>query len=133
MNERPDRPLSTEQILNVLMNEVVRSRVRNRALLRVLAKSEHLSIREYVDAYRAEEEESFSVFVDMLTLSPEDFSDAHADWLRRDRSIFGYRAESYPSVRVNPATEILLDELPISAPTTPSGSKGKKRTRKVNE
>lgn len=133
VKERSDRPLSTEQILNTLINEVVRSRVRNRALLHVLAKSEHLSIKEYVDAYRAEEEESFNVLVDMLILSPEEFRDAHADWLDRDRAIFGYRSESYPSVLVSPAIESLSDELPTSALATPLKSKGKKRTRKVNE
>lgn len=133
VKERPDQPLSIEQILNALTNEVVRSRVRNRALLRVLAKSEHLSMQEYVDAYRAEEEESFNVLVDMLTLAPEEFRDAHADWLDRDRATFGYRAESYPSVRVSPATEVLLDEPPTSALPAPSKGKGKKRTRKVSE
>ena len=130
MNESDEEHSSLDHILHALLNEAVRSRMRNRALLHVLVNKGALEMREYVEAYRAQEEQNFGVLVDMLLLAPEDFHERHADWLAHDRTLFGYRSDSYPDVHLRPANEPAGNAARVVSETPSVKPKGKRSHKK---
>jgi hypothetical protein len=117
-----DSSLSLDKILNIVIDELVRSRLRNRALLRVLLEREIISRAEYVQAYRDEESENFEAVCDMLLLPVEEFKEKHSVWLERERERFGFTPTSYAKITLTPQ---------IPAASEPLSAAKKKRKRNI--
>lgn len=77
----PQLALTAEQIINALANELVRSRVRFRALLKLLASRGVVEMQQYVEVYEQEEDLSFAALSDLLLVSVQHALQEHPDWM----------------------------------------------------
>lgn len=77
--------LTHEQLMNSIVNELVRSRIRFRSLLRLLVSKGLLEMSEYVAEYEDQERESFGALADVMMLNRVDFVSKHEDWLKSER------------------------------------------------
>jgi hypothetical protein len=84
-------------------------------------------MREYVETYTAEEEASFEPLLDMLMMPPDEFRKTHGAWLENERTQYGYRANSYPSVELIPHA---LSELENQSEAPPTATAKKKKPRR---
>jgi hypothetical protein len=82
--------IELEPMLESLVNEAIRSRLRHRALLRTLAAAGQLDIAQYLEAYQAEEEQHFQPLLGLLLMQPERFRERYREWLEAEREQFGF-------------------------------------------
>jgi hypothetical protein len=103
--------VTLEHILIELFQEAVRSRIRHRALLTLLAERGTISLREYVAEYQKQEESDFPILSDILMLPREDFINRYPEWVRRDQERFGYSPVARLGISLTPA-EVSSQEHP---------------------
>lgn len=83
-----------DRLIAAIVNELARSRVRHRALLGILERHQLLDIAEYVKEYSEEETHDFVPFVELLLLTPAQFSEKWPQWLEENSKRFGYEGSS---------------------------------------
>jgi hypothetical protein len=102
--------IELEPMLESLVNEAIRSRLRHRALLRTLAAAGQIDIARYLEAYQAEEEQHFQPLLALLLMQPERFREIYGEWLEAERQQFGFIPTAIHGVQLS--KRMSGDELP---------------------
>jgi 3-hydroxy-3-methylglutaryl CoA synthase len=107
-----------EQLLEAIVTELVRGRLRHRALLSALEQRNALDMAEYVRLYQAEEEANFSNLLALLLMPPDEFKASHPEWIEDNMRRFGFLQQQRHGVHMDlvPAADT------VSLPELPSGS-----------
>jgi hypothetical protein len=97
------RVLTPERLFSTVLQELVRLRIRQRALLRLLAKSGAAELEAYNKLYGELEAEDFQPLMELLLLRREEFEKRYPEWLEKEREQFGFQRESVPEFRLERA------------------------------
>jgi hypothetical protein len=95
--------LTPERLFSAILQELVRLRIRQRALLRLLAKSGAAELEAYNNLYGELEAEDFQPLMELLLLRREEFEKRYPEWLKKEREQYGFQRESVPAFRLERA------------------------------
>jgi len=87
----PTNGYSAAQLFAKICNELVRNRIRHRALLDTLIRAKVVDDTDYLRAYEKVEAEDFHALADMLLMERGEFERAYSGWLKKSRSKYGFR------------------------------------------
>lgn len=87
----PTNGYSAAELFAKICNELVRGRIRHRALLEALIRAKVIDDADYLRAYERIEAEDFRALADMLLMKREEFERVYAGWLKRSRSKYGFQ------------------------------------------
>lgn len=114
-----------EQLLEAVVTELVRARLRHRALLHALEQRNSLDMAEYVRLYQVEEEANFSSLLALLLMPPDEFKASHPDWVADNMRRFGF----LPALRHGVNMELVPVTDSIILPELPSGSEASRKEK----
>lgn len=99
--------LSADVLFGRIVNELIRSRIRHRALLEALADAGQLDIGKYRQIYSEMEARDYRVMGDLLVLPKDQFETQHREWLEAEHKRFGFHRRA-------PIPQIQFDASPPS-------------------